>query len=267
MSSFATNGAEDSLLSFMTEKTQFNKRQCDESNESTCLIVMEESFLRDNKRQCTEHDKSTFFPIKSLLVDVLVNVVAKLNMSLEESPTMYRDEPKRAYAETLVASKRTLVQRAGVNIYPASRSGHSSWKQKRMLREVDDRPAREERALVQLCKEDVRPKKTREEDAHPARLERTLGQREDARPAEADARPLSVPESFTPGREKWGARAGLGLWFFGGAILLREEHGGREELVGTSPPLPLGLLLLPSSMFVSLRVLHGNGEPDSSCWD
>ncbi|KOM34325.1 hypothetical protein LR48_Vigan02g047500 [Vigna angularis] len=42
-------------------------------------------------------------------------------------------------------------------------------------------------------------------------------------------------------------------------------HGGREELVGTSPPLPLGLLLLPSSMFVSFRVIHGNGEPDSSC--
>ncbi|KOM40116.1 hypothetical protein LR48_Vigan04g031400 [Vigna angularis] len=44
-------------------------------------------------------------------------------------------------------------------------------------------------------------------------------------------------------------------------------HGGREELVVTSPPLPLGLLLLPSSMFVSFRVLHGNGEPNPSCWD
>ncbi|KOM37194.1 hypothetical protein LR48_Vigan03g057500 [Vigna angularis] len=42
-------------------------------------------------------------------------------------------------------------------------------------------------------------------------------------------------------------------------------NGGREELVGTSPPLPLGLLLLPSSMFVSFRVLHGSGDPDSFC--
>ncbi|KOM53318.1 hypothetical protein LR48_Vigan09g197700 [Vigna angularis] len=67
---------------------------------------------------------------------------------------------------------------------------------------------------------------------------------------------FQLPESFTPGREKWGARA---CDFTSGA------HGGREERVGTSPPLPLGLLLLPSSMFVSFRVLHGNGEPDSSC--
>ncbi|KOM34201.1 hypothetical protein LR48_Vigan02g035100 [Vigna angularis] len=43
-------------------------------------------------------------------------------------------------------------------------------------------------------------------------------------------------------------------------------HGGCEELVGTSSPL-LGLFLLPSSMFVSSKALHGNGEPNPSCWE
>ncbi|KOM31151.1 hypothetical protein LR48_Vigan01g070600 [Vigna angularis] len=58
-------------------------------------------------------------------------------------------------------------------------------------------------------------------------------------------------ERLAPGRETERApgatfRESLVLWrcdFTAGA------HGGREELVGTSPPLPLGLLLLPSSMF------------------
>ncbi|KOM46603.1 hypothetical protein LR48_Vigan07g030700 [Vigna angularis] len=100
------------------------------------------------------------------------------------------------------------------------------------------------RTLVQVKKTLV-PKRTR--SGRSARQKWTLVQT-------GSARPLSFPESFAPGRS-------LVLWrcdFTAGA------HGGREELVGTSPPLPLGLLLLPSSMFVSFRVLHGNGEPNPS---
>ncbi|KOM28139.1 hypothetical protein LR48_Vigan503s001400 [Vigna angularis] len=42
-------------------------------------------------------------------------------------------------------------------------------------------------------------------------------------------------------------------------------HGGRLGHVEASLFSSLGLLLLPSTMFVSLRFFHGNGEPNSSC--
>ncbi|KOM29048.1 hypothetical protein LR48_Vigan630s000700 [Vigna angularis] len=42
-------------------------------------------------------------------------------------------------------------------------------------------------------------------------------------------------------------------------------HGGRLGHVKASLFSSLGLLLLPSTMFVSLRFFHGNGEPVSFC--
>ena len=62
----------------LVKKTSCNKRQRDKSNESTSLIPME-SLPRDNKRQRTDNNESTLIPIKSILQDLLVNVVARVS--------------------------------------------------------------------------------------------------------------------------------------------------------------------------------------------
>ncbi|KOM56399.1 hypothetical protein LR48_Vigan10g229100 [Vigna angularis] len=159
---------------------------------------------------------------------------------------------KKAEEDVRPARQDARPVKRELDVRPASRSGRA--KRTLVQRELRRRSARGR-------KEDARPasgrsasewtlaqekwtlvlKRTR--SGRSARQKWTLVQR-------GSARPLSVPERFTPGCD-----------------FTAEAHGGREELVGTSPPLPLGLLLLPSSMFVSFRVLHGNGEPNPSCWD
>ncbi|KOM56253.1 hypothetical protein LR48_Vigan10g214500 [Vigna angularis] len=162
------------------------------------------------------------------------------------------------------ACPRTLVPEAGArpregDARPEAAGARPRSRRSSSQAEVDACPARqrtfvqnarpEDRTLVQPDTRDARPCRRNERMLVHARGRSSM--QEDVRPAEVDVRPLSASREFH-------ARA---RDFTVGA------HGGREELVGTSPPLPLGLLLLPSSMFVSFRVLHGNGEPNPSCWD
>ncbi|KOM56948.1 hypothetical protein LR48_Vigan10g284000 [Vigna angularis] len=165
-------------------------------------------------------------------------------MSLEESPTMYR----------------------------ANQSKHM---QKDARRQQEDaRPGRLEGTLVQKrlgrsSRRQERGRSSRVEaraDARPETQKRTLVQARQKRTLVQPGRTL------VQRREQWTFVQLAEVDGFGSLVLWRCDftsgaHGGREELVGTSPPLPLGLLLLPSSMFVSFRVLHGNGEPNPSCWD
>jgi len=63
----------------LVKKTQCKKRQRDESNEFAHSVPVEELVQRDNKRQYIKHDKFTLIPIKSLPIDLLINVVARVS--------------------------------------------------------------------------------------------------------------------------------------------------------------------------------------------
>ncbi|KOM38189.1 hypothetical protein LR48_Vigan03g157100 [Vigna angularis] len=116
-------------------------------------------------------------------------------MSLEESPTKNRAEPKQAHAETLVTSKRTLIQDFKEDARPEARreDARPEWKHKRTLvqkAEMDAHPRQaEEDARPSQAEEDARPKSKRsgrssgKGDARPVDEERTFAQKSwDARP-------------------------------------------------------------------------------------
>ncbi|KOM29760.1 hypothetical protein LR48_Vigan774s000100 [Vigna angularis] len=163
---------------------------------------------------------------------------------------------------------RTLVQKTGERTFvqSGSTSGRSSRKA-----EEDVRPARQD-ARPAKRELDVRPA-SRSGHARPEGEKKTFGQRVHAHPGEVDARPeefaqwtlsqaevdarpeedaqwtlvqtgsacpLSFQESFTPGREKWGARAyGMCL-----QPSLVQEHvvppTGRSRKGSCSTPTVLG---------------------------